>query len=73
MATLLSAMRVQQAPDASRSIFRFNAETGDFVAEKDWDQFENCKQCRGRAEIDETPEGELVCRICRATLPRPST
>jgi hypothetical protein len=66
-------MRVQQVPDAPRYIIRFNSETGDFVAEKDWDQFENCKQCRGRADIDETPEGELVCHVCRATLPRPST
>ncbi len=68
-----NVMRMQQVPDASLSIFRFNTETGDFVAEKDWDQFENCKQCRGRAEIDEMPEGDLVCQVCRAALPKPST
>ena len=66
-------MRVQQLPTRSHTFFRLNHETGDFVAEKDWDQFEACAQCRGRAEIDETPDGDLVCQTCRATLPRPSS
>jgi hypothetical protein len=53
--------------------FVFNAETGEFVPEKDWDQFEQCLTCKGRADIDELPQGDLVCRVCRATLPRPQT
>jgi hypothetical protein len=53
--------------------FRFNQETGEFVPDKDWDQYEGCQTCRGRADIDETPEGELVCTTCRAKLPRPQT
>jgi len=49
----------------------FNESSGEFVPDKDWDQFEACKQCRGGAMIDETPDGDLMCQQCRATLPRP--
>ena len=51
--------------------FVFNDASGEFVPDKDWDQFEACKQCRGSAMIDETPDGDLVCQQCRAMLPRP--
>lgn len=53
--------------------FRFNHQTGEFTPEKDWDQYEGCQTCRGRAEIAETPEGELVCNTCRAKFPKPVT
>lgn len=43
------------------------------VKEIDWDQYENCQQCRGRAEIDEAPEGDLSCQMCRAQLPKAVT
>jgi hypothetical protein len=49
----------------------FNHDTGEFVPDKDWDQFEACKTCRGGADINETPEGDLMCQVCRAMLPRP--
>jgi hypothetical protein len=49
----------------------FNEHTGEFIPDKDWDQFEACKQCRGGATIDETPDGDLMCQQCRAMLPRP--
>lgn len=71
--TLTREMPVKPYHLDLRTTLRFNSETGQFVAEKDWDQFENCSQCRGRADIDETAEGDLVCRACRATLPRPSS
>ena len=41
--------------------------------DKDWDQFEACERCHGRADVDETPDGDLVCAICHAKLPRPSS
>jgi len=43
------------------------------VVEKSWDQYEQCDVCHGRAEIDETLDGDLVCHVCRAMLPRPAT
>lgn len=52
-------------------ILRFNHDSGQFVPDKDWDQFEACPQCRGRAIIDESPDGDLVCQTCKANLPRP--
>ena len=55
------------------SFLKFNAESGEFLPDKDWDQFERCAQCRGRSDIDETPDGDLVCTTCRAVLPRPQT
>lgn len=73
LSKLVNDMYVQQKACGPHTFFRFNSDTGDFVSEKDWDQFENCAQCRGRAEIDETAEGDLVCQVCKATLPRPST
>ncbi len=45
----------------------------DGVTEKDWDQYEQCITCHGRAEIEETEDGGLICRVCRAMLPRPAT
>ncbi|MBO9345212.1 MAG: hypothetical protein J7601_05710 [Chloroflexi bacterium] len=45
----------------------------DVVLEKDWDQYELCDTCRGRADIEETEDGGLICRVCRAMLPRPAT
>jgi hypothetical protein len=56
-----------------RQFFRFNTDTGQFIPDKDWDQFEGCQQCKGRAMIDETTDGDLVCQVCKATLPRPSS
>ena len=41
------------------------------IVEKDWEQFDACKRCSGGAGIDETPDGDLVCEMCRAMLPRP--
>ncbi len=41
--------------------------------EIDWDQFERCADCNGRAEIEETPDGNLICQKCQAQLPKPST
>jgi hypothetical protein len=73
MTTLTRDMPVKPTNLDLRTTLRFNSETGEFVAEKDWDQFESCTQCRGRADIEETPDGALVCRVCRAHLPRPST
>jgi hypothetical protein len=52
---------------------KFNSETGEFTSEKDWEQFDTCATCRGNAQIDELPEGDLVCQVCKAILPRPST
>jgi hypothetical protein len=66
-------MPVQLRATHSPPLLRFNSETGEFVAEKDWEQFENCTLCRGRAQVDETADGDLICQTCRATLPRPST
>ncbi|MCW1968710.1 MAG: hypothetical protein KIH69_011420 [Anaerolineae bacterium] len=43
------------------------------VNEIDWDEYENCGQCRGRAEIEETDDGDLFCQMCRAQLPKPVT
>jgi hypothetical protein len=40
---------------------------------KDWDEFNACERCHGRAPIEETPDGELFCQECRCKLPRPST
>lgn len=45
----------------------------EYIPDKDWDQFDGCEQCHGRAPIEETPDGDLICQICRAKLPRPST
>lgn len=59
------------APDRRVVMLRFNQDSGQFVSDKDWDQFESCSQCRGRASIDETPDGDLICQICKANLPRP--
>ena len=39
--------------------------------DKDWSAFDACETCRGAATIDDTPEGDLICATCRATLPRP--
>jgi hypothetical protein len=50
-----------------------DASPGNSVVQKDWDQYEQCELCRGRAEIDETQEGDLICHVCRALLPRPVT
>jgi len=49
------------------------ASLGNSVVQKDWDQYEQCELCRGHAEIDETQEGDLICHVCRALLPRPVT
>jgi hypothetical protein len=54
------------------SVLIFNTESGRFENEKDWEQFDSCKQCRGGAQIDETPDGDLVCHVCKAQLPRPN-
>jgi hypothetical protein len=43
------------------------------IIQKDWDQYEQCILCHGRAEIDETQDGDLICHVCRAMLPRPAT
>ena len=40
---------------------------------KSWDDFETCDQCHGHAQIDETPDGELVCHVCHCKFPRPSS
>ena len=40
---------------------------------KSWDDFEACEQCRGHAQIDETPDGDLVCHVCGCKFPRPSS
>ncbi|BCX05788.1 MAG: hypothetical protein KatS3mg053_3726 [Candidatus Roseilinea sp.] len=66
-------MRASSRADRHVAWFRFSSESGEFILQKDWDQYENCAQCHGRAEIDETPEGDLICHICRAMLPRPAT
>lgn len=47
--------------------------TGIAVREIDWDEYENCGQCRGRADIEETSDGDLFCQMCRAQLPKPVT
>ncbi|GEM_PF-4442206 len=59
--------------DARITLFQFNSDTGEFVPDKDWNQFEGCQQCKGRALIDETSDGDLICHLCKATLPRPNT
>jgi hypothetical protein len=66
-------MNRPHAQDAGKWLFRFNSDTGQFIPDKDWDQFEGCQQCKGRALIDETTDGDLICQICKATLPRPSS
>lgn len=53
--------------------FRLDTEKGEFIPEIDWDAYENCQTCRGLAELDETPHGDLVCKLCKAQLPRPQT
>ena len=53
--------------------FRFIKKKIEPVPIKDWEAFENCQICRGQAEIDETPQGDLVCKVCKAALPRPQT
>jgi hypothetical protein len=54
------------------SVLVFNSDTGAFDHGKDWEQFDACKQCKGGAQIDETPDGELICHVCKAQLPRPN-
>jgi hypothetical protein len=51
----------------------FNSDSGEFSQDKDWDQFDTCATCRGSAQIDETPEGDLLCHVCKAVLPRPNS
>ncbi len=41
--------------------------------EKTWEEFDACGRCHGRAQIEETPGGDLYCQLCHARLPRPST
>jgi hypothetical protein len=55
------------------SVMIFNSDSGQFVGEKDWEQFDNCTVCKGNAGIDETPDGDLLCHVCKATLPRPNS
>jgi hypothetical protein len=43
------------------------------VPEMDWDQFDTCERCQGHAPIEETPDGDLCCKLCHAKLPRPSS
>ena len=43
------------------------------IVQKDWEQFDACERCRGRAPIDETEDGNLYCHLCGAKLPRPSS
>jgi hypothetical protein len=43
------------------------------IPDKTWEQFEACEQCHGHAQIDETPDGDLICHVCHCKLPRPST
>ncbi len=43
------------------------------VPKKTWEEFAACERCHGHAPIDETPEGDLFCQLCRVKLPRPST
>ena len=43
------------------------------AAQMNWDQFDACERCRGRAPIDETEDGNLYCHLCGAKLPRPSS
>jgi hypothetical protein len=69
---------MQESRSTKRYLFssmfvKFNSETGEFTSEKDWEQFDTCVTCRGNAQIDEMPEGDLVCHVCKAILPRPST
>lgn len=51
----------------------FNTDSGEFTTEKDWEQFDACNTCRGNATIDETPDGDLICHVCKAMLPRPNS
>lgn len=53
------------------ALIHIDAESGEFKPDKDWSAFDACETCRGGAPIDETPEGDLICATCRATLPRP--
>lgn len=53
------------------TLIRFDDESGEFKPDKDWSAFDACETCRGASAIDETPEGDLICATCRATLPRP--
>ncbi|GIV85763.1 MAG: hypothetical protein KatS3mg052_2770 [Candidatus Roseilinea sp.] len=73
LVTFPLSMRVSLYAGRRVAWLRFHAESGEFIPQKDWDQYENCAQCHGRAEIDETPEGDLICHLCRAMLPRPAT
>lgn len=62
-----------QAGDLSDQVtlIRFDDEAGEFKPDKDWSAFDACETCRGASAIDETPDGDLICATCRATLPRP--
>ncbi|MEO6063645.1 MAG: hypothetical protein ABIQ99_17070 [Thermoflexales bacterium] len=53
------------------NLIRLDAASGEFNPDKDWSAFDACETCRGASAIDETPEGDLICATCRATLPRP--
>lgn len=53
------------------TLIRIDDESGEFKPDKDWSAFDACETCRGASAIDETPEGDLICATCRATLPRP--
>lgn len=52
-------------------LIRVDDESGEFKPDKDWSAFDACETCRGAAAIDDTPDGDLICATCRATLPRP--
>jgi hypothetical protein len=41
--------------------------------EKSWEEFDACERCHGHAHIEETPDGDLYCELCRARFPKPST
>jgi hypothetical protein len=55
------------------SFLVYHADTGEFKSDKDWEQFDSCVTCKGNATIDETPDGDLVCHVCKAILPRPNS
>lgn len=52
-------------------LLRPDVSSADLGALKDWDAFDACGVCHGRAQILETPETDLFCAECKARLPRP--
>ncbi len=52
-------------------LVRPDVASDDLGVEKDWESYDNCEFCVGRAQIRETLESDLFCEQCRARLPRP--